>query len=237
VQTSQDTAVTHPRRRHHRWLIGLLIVVAVVLFTPCFGIIWDGGFPSTEFRLKFVDEAGQPVPGVALRVLTKAGGECHLYPVNEFLSDQTPTSDAHGEMVFHHVPIYVEFGGTTYYNLVGMKFGYTAPQYECVFLLDGQEVHRVWYDDLQSLRDRNREQTVTRRREYPDWTVRKWEECGRDSSRVRDLFDANGDGEFDKEEGAAAWYFDVRLGDPLEHGGAEDIKFTLVERTITVRRR
>lgn len=228
--------MTRPARRRTWWIVALLVLVAVVLFTPCGGYIWDGRFRPAEHRLKFEDEAGRPVPGVTLQVLTKAGGICYLYPVNEFVPDQTPTSDANGEMVFHHVAIYLEFGGHENRNLVGMDFGDQAPQYECVFLRDGREVHRVWYDELRPRGDYDRQQFVTRRWEYPDWSVREFKERGNSSSHIRRLFDANGDGRFDREEATAANYFDVRLNDCLERG-PEEISFALVERTIVVRKR
>jgi hypothetical protein len=62
-------------------MLGGFTVVAAVLLVPFQGIIWDGGFQSTEYRLKFVDEAGPPVAGVTLQVETQVGGICHVYPV------------------------------------------------------------------------------------------------------------------------------------------------------------
>ena len=107
----------------------ILGLVAIVLLAPIQEIVWDGGFPSTEYRLTFVDEAGRPVPGVTLRMETHADGVSYLYPVDEFLPDQAPTSDADGRMVFHHTGQGIEFGGHDRSNLLGVEFEKTlAPQ-------------------------------------------------------------------------------------------------------------
>lgn len=125
-------------------LVGVAVVIAIV---PWQGIIWDGGFPDIECRLKFVDSEDRPVPGVALTVFTKAGGVCHYYPIDEFVPDKPVVSDDGGQMVFHHASVFLEFGGHEYTNLLGMRFGETkAPHYECAFTHHGREVFRTKYN-------------------------------------------------------------------------------------------
>jgi hypothetical protein len=209
--------------------------VAVVL-VPFQCIIWDGGFASVEYRLTFIDGAARPVPGVVLRVLTRAGGDCHLYPIDEFLPDQSTTSDAEGRMVFHHVGEGLEFGGREYSNLLGMRFGETdAPQYVCAFSVAGREVHRVRYDDLRRRGERDRLPSVTRPWQYPDWPLREYAAHHGEWSALRlRLFDGNGDGELDREERTAAGYFGRVMERSEFDRGKRDVEFLVIERTITV---
>lgn len=213
-------------------LLGLAAAVALVPFQ---GLIWDGGFRSAEYRLTFTDESGRPVPGVKLRVLTQSGGVCHFYPINEFLSEQTPTSDSEGRMVFHHASETLEFSGREYSNLLGMRFGETdSPQYVCVFLLDEREVHRVRYGDLAPRWDHSAK--VTREWQHSEWPMREYlahqDEWYAHLGRV---FDANGDGNLDREESTAAGYFNQVMARTERDRGKHDIEFAVVERTIIVR--
>src|SRR5688572_2325165 len=113
--------------------VGIVALAAAIVLVPWQCLIWDGGFPDVECRLRFVDGDGKPVPAVILTVFTKAGGVCHFYPVNEFLPDRPVTSDKDGVMVFHHAGRGVGFGGREYRNLFGMRFGETdSPHYDCV---------------------------------------------------------------------------------------------------------
>lgn len=219
-----------------RWRLLILGLMAVVALVPFMGIIWDGGFESAEYRLRFVDESGRPVPGVALRVLTRAGGVCHLYPVNEFLPDSTPTSDADGRMAFHHVGR-LEFGGHEYHNLVGMRFGDTrAPQYVLVFAVGGREVYRTWYDDLRP-RGRVELPSVTVKWHSSDWPTKEYighPDEGTLALKLR-LYDGDGNGVLDREERTAAGYFERAAVDALElDRGSLDVTFRIVERTVVI---
>lgn len=196
------------------------------------GIIWDGKFPDVECRLKFVDGNNKPLPGVTLTVLTKAGGACHFYPVDEFVPDRVVVSDAEGRMVFHHSSKFLEFSGREYSNLIGMRFGETsAPHYDCVFALDGREVFRTPFNFHRREWDEFRQPTMTRTWQLP-WDGNKYypqpgEE--RDAWRMR-LFDTNHDGKFDREELTAAGYFEWKR---FEEKPTETT-FKVVERTIVV---
>lgn len=229
-----------PRPRVWRWrllILGLLAVVAVGALVPGQTVAWDGRFEDAEYRLRFVDPAGCPVPGVTLRVLTKAGGVCHLYPVNEFLPDSTPTSDADGRMVFHHRARFLEFGGRGHMTLLGVNLTAAgAPQYELVFALRGRDVHRVRYDDL---RPRRREDhwTVIRAWRQSDWPARE-NLARRDeewAARRLRLFDGDRNGELDREERTAAGYFEDVMTEGLDpRPEPREVTFLVVERTVTI---
>jgi hypothetical protein len=215
------------------WPVGL---VAIVLLAPIQTIIWDGGFSSAEYRLTFVDEAGRPVPGVVLRVETQAGGVSHLYPVDEFLPDQAPTSDADGRMVFHHAGTAIEFSGHERGNLVGMEFGNTgAPRYVLVFSVGNREVHRLRHDDLRPRDDWDRRARVKRAWQYPDWPSREYAAHHEEWDNYRDrLFDGDGDGKLGHEERVARGYFERVMYRAEDEPGPKEIEFFVVERTITV---
>jgi len=213
-------------------ILGVLGLAAAILLVPFQGVIWDGGFPSTEYQLRFVDKAGSPVPGVTLQVGTQAGGVCYVYPVDEFVPDQTIASDADGRMVFHHVSDVIEFSGHESVNMLGMGFGGPGPpKYVCVFRLGDREVQRVRFGDLEVQGDLYHIPTVTRTWHYPDWPSRAWSVHKAEWSTYRDsLFDVNGDGQLDREERVAARHFDHVIGD---RGNREE-RFFVVERTIKI---
>ena len=120
---------------------GLATVLALVPFQV---LVWDGGFPSIECRLRFVESNGNPVPGVKLTVHNKAGGVSHFYPVDEFVPESPVTSDDEGWMVFHHVSRGFEFGGKDYRSVFGFTLSEAkSPYYECVFSLVDREVFRT----------------------------------------------------------------------------------------------
>lgn len=131
-------------------VIAVVVLAAVVALAPIQSIRWSGGFPATEFRFLFTDSHGRPVPGVTLRVETKAGGASYLYPIDEFLPHQVPTSDTEGRMTFHQAGGGgASFGGSVSRSLVGVQYGdFVVPQHVCVFSHGGREVHRARFNDL-----------------------------------------------------------------------------------------
>ena len=219
-----------------RFLIGLLALVAAIVLVPFQKIIWDGGFLTTEYRLTFVDEAGRPVSGVTLQTETRAGGICYLYPIDEFVPEQSPTSDADGRMVFHHVGDYLEFSGHERGNLLGMRFGAEgAPEYVCVFRVAGREIHRLPYDELHPRGDWEGLPTVTRTWQHPDWPKREFVAHHAEwSDYRRRLYDTNGDGKLDREESVAARHFDRVIIDAEAEAEKRDVRFFVIERTVTI---
>ena len=190
-------------------LIVSILLIAAVLLVPFQGIVWDGRFDSAEYRLRFIDESGRPVPDIRLKVLTKAGEPCHFYPINEFTPDGTAVSDADGRMMFHHAGDLLEFGGREYWNLVGMRFGETdAPQYDFVFSLGEREVHRVKHD---AIRPRGNSEVARR-----TWSQR------------RPVHDRHVDEKDDRETRTAISH--VSRYSESDH----EVDFKIVERTITI---
>lgn len=217
-------------------LFGCFALAATILFAPFQKSIRDGGFLSTEYRVTFVDEVGRPIPGVTLQVKTQAGGVCYVYPVDEFVLDQSVESDVDGRMVFHHVSDAVEFSGHESINLLGMSFGDPgAPEYTCVFRLGELEVHRVGFGELQPRGDWDQRPTVTRTWQHPDWLFNEYAAHRADwTNRRRLLFDVNGDGELDREERVAAAHFDRVVYDAEFDGRNRNVQFFVVKRTITI---
>lgn len=211
-------------------------LVAAVALIPFHGILWDGGFPSLEAQLTFVDNQDRPVSGVKLTVLTRAGGTCHFYPVDEFLPDQALVSDAEGRMVFHHTAVFVEFSGFESRNLIGMRFGESsAPHYECVFSLNEREVFRTPFNFHRSEWEAFRQPNVTRPWQ-PPWA---WNKHGPREGEDHDawkfrLFETNGDGKLDREEGTAARCFVWTFGDKEFEGKPIERGFQVVKRKIVV---
>lgn len=211
-------------------LVGAAVLIALV---PWQCIIWDGGFPNMECRLRFVDSDGKPVPGVTLTVYTKAGGVCHYYPIDEFVPDKPLVSDDEGRIVFHHSSVFFEFSGREYWNLIGMRFGETkAPHYECVFSHQGREVFRTKYNFHHPEWDEFRKPAITRTWNAPWGTdglrLGKTEEFEALHERS---FDTNQDGTLDREEKTARWWFQWKVG----HENAEQsVNYRVVERTIVI---
>lgn len=216
--------------------IGLLgLAVVTIVPNPFCTIIWDGGFESVEYRLAFTDETGRLVPGVRLRVLTQGGGVSHLYPVDEFLPDRVPTSDAQGRMVFRHTSEGLEFGGRSYGGLLGGQFGEAgAPQYLCIFLVGDQEVHRMWYADLRG-GDPYSLPPVSRVWRVPDWPPREYAAHRNNwlTHRPR-LFDGNRDGQLDREERTAAGYFERVVEQSYDDRKEREVTYYVIEQTVLI---
>lgn len=224
--------MSQPSFSNRGCVTAVVVLAVVVALAPVQTIRWSGGFSDVEFRLTFADPTGRPVPGVTLRVETKAGHVVYLYPVNEFLPDAAPTSDADGRMTFHHVGRGVEFGGRDTGCLVGIYYhSDTAPQYVCVFS-HGRDVHRVSFDDLR-LRSAPGSSVVRAWRDS-DWPRREFlANLDRWEDRQRELFPLNSAGRFDPETGAAWRYFD-RFTELRGEMVERPITFAVVERAITL---
>lgn len=225
--------MSQPSRSKRGCVVAVVGLAAVVALAPVQTIRWSGGFGDTEFRLTFTDAAGRPVPGVTLRVETKTGHVVYLYPVNEFLPDAAPASDADGRMTFHHVGRGVEFGGRDTGCLVGIYYhSDTAPQYVCVFSHGGRDVHRLRYDDLRLRRQPG--QSVERVWRDSDWPRREWlANHERWDRRQCELFPTEADGRLYAEVAAAWRYFD-RFTELRGEMVERPITFSVVERTITL---
>ena len=223
-------------RIHRGCCWALLAFAVVVAVAPIQCIIWDGGFPDVEYRMTFVDGNGHPVQGVTLQVLTPAGGASYFYPVDEFLPDQAPTSDAGGRMTFHHTTVGLEFAGRDYCNVLGIKLWGTggAPHYACVFRHGESEVARLQFNSLRPKGDEyDNLPSVTYRHPFPsEDLIRFAPRRERDSERWEPAhFDMNRDGIIDGWERLATRIFARRLNRELLD---TDRSYPIVERVVTV---
>jgi hypothetical protein len=238
------------QRRPVRWgcVLGLIGVVVIVALVPIQVIVWDGGFPDIECRLRFVDSHGKPVPGVTLTVLTQAGGACYLYPVDEFILDQPVVSDAEGWMVFHHVSPGLEFSGRDYHSLLGITLSRdSAPHYDCVFSLRDREVFRTPFNFHSQDWDQFQKARLTRSWVPPAYDLRITEYLEDDRAWRLRMFDANKDGALDREERIAAACVERILAREIHRSAAHkqgdqwtykpqalEVAFQVVERTIVI---
>jgi hypothetical protein len=204
-------------------------VIAIIAFAPVGAYLGSSRFPDEEYRLTFTRPDGRPVAGVDLRVQTRAGGRSYLYPINEYLPDYAPTSDAGGTMVFHHVSGGIEFDTCESFSLIGLPLGIEGvPQYDCVFLHDGREVHRMRFDSLRH--GGKGAPSVARKWRHSDRLVKemlanqdRWDEWR------NELFDGNRDGKLDLEESTSARYFMMAARE-----GEEEIVFAAREHAIVI---
>jgi hypothetical protein len=213
---------------------GIALATAVGL-VPWQCVIWDGGFPDVECRLKFVDREGNAVSGVKLTVLTRGGTVSHFYPVDEFVPDRPVVSDAEGQMVFHHSSSYLEFGGRRYENFLGLGFGEGSPEYVCVFTHQGREVFRTPYNFHRREWEQFRKPMVTRRYSPPwdaEYRPRPDEELDDWSRR---LHNGKTRAEMDREERTAAGNFERRIEwEAILGRQPSDLTFIVVERIIVI---
>lgn len=231
------TVETKTRRRWpRRVLLGVLLIVAtVVALAPVRTIRWDGGFSDEEYRLTFTRADGRPVEGVSLQVQTHAGGVSYLYPVNEYLPDSTPITDATGRMEFHHLHLTtIEYGGRDIESLIGIPLRRDhAPKYNCVFFHNGLEVTRVPFNDLRLKYEYDQAPNTRKTWRETEWPAREflahlenWE------TYCRELFDSNHDGRLDREEAIphrifASWPESRRPS-------TREVEFRIRERTVVI---
>jgi hypothetical protein len=206
---------------------------------------WDGSYGVAEFQMVFQDRDRQPVEGIELRVEDRRGRTFYHYPVTDYLPDQVPTSDSNGLMVFHHADSGIEYGGRCWF-LFGLfpVDERPGPVYVCRFLHRGGEVYRIPFRVLDSWR-RTGEQVPKVKRQWrrSDWPMSQLLlPNGVDDRRARvmKLFDLDGDGEFDPEEGAA-WHAgtnwkeeEAAIARLKGEDPVEEVEFPLVRRTVII---
>lgn len=129
--------------------LGVLILSGIIVvwwLSPT--IRWGGSFPQVEIELTFLDEDGNPIPGIELEVQNHEGKIAYCYPVTDYQEGFKPVSDRNGVMVFHHIGLGVEFGGATTYLFDKYKlWGDAPPDFSCHFRLAGNEVQRLDYGE------------------------------------------------------------------------------------------
>jgi hypothetical protein len=226
-----------------------LVLALVGLASRAGMMLWDGGYLRAEYRVTFQDPEGRPVEGIELRVEDRQGHTFYHYPVTDYLPGHIPTSDSNGLMVFHHAGGGIEFSGKCWF-----LFGFIpveehpGPVYVCQFLHRGREVYRVRYGELDSWRRGTWDEVekVKRRWKRPDWPasqlLRTEDESDRAyHARVLNLFDLDGDGKLNPEEGAAYWAAadwrdtEATIARLKGEDPEEEMEFPLVRRTVTIR--
>jgi hypothetical protein len=229
----------------HHAFVGIIVFAVIGLISSTSKIIWDGGFPQSEFEITFQHPDGKPLKGIELRVEDRQGRVFYRYPVSDFAPNQIPTSGEDGVMIFHHVGDGVEFGGRDWYLFGFIPIREGPPVYVCCFLYEGREVYRIEYDKLRRP-ERGRELTARVKRQWkaPEWPLSEFAERPGDAwddadKRVRTSFHMTTDGTFNRE--AAIAYHTVmrdveRQGDAPTNAKefVEEIEFAVIRLTIWI---
>ncbi len=112
-----------------------LLALASYLTTS---VIWDGGFPSGEFRIHVRDSQGKPVPSAALRVYH--GGSRKLtsgYPLDNHVTGQDLVSGDDGQITTVRKRGGIQFGGHAWRLFWIIPMGAKVPDYDCEITADG----------------------------------------------------------------------------------------------------
>jgi len=236
-------------------LVTLVIVgaIAAVLACACTTTRWAGSctYLQLEYELTFTDSLGKPIEGVELKVEDNRGKEFFCFPVTDYSPGQTPKSDKHGVMRFHHVQTGVEWDEYGW-SLFGQFHIHTtrSPVYICRFLHGGMEVRRVAYDELPRWdwpgQGWEGVPKVTRRWNWsamiPDQITYRADDTDESyRSRLRVFFHQEDDKDEPSREGVISCRNACRLAAQKlasvrasKHEPAEDLEFPVIRRTITV---
>jgi hypothetical protein len=115
-------------------VVGLLALASYLTTS----IIWDGGFPSGEFRVNVRDPEGKPVRGAVLRVYR--GGTRDLasgYPLDDQMTGEELVSDEGGRITAIRMHGGLQFGGRAWQLFWVIPMGAKAPQYDCEITAEG----------------------------------------------------------------------------------------------------
>jgi hypothetical protein len=227
-------------------IVGIIALLGVASYLTDL-MIADGGYSQAEFQITFKDSSGNAIEGIDLRVEDQAGNNYFYYPVTDYGPGQTPSSDASGVMVFHHVANGLEYSFRMWHCFwIFPVYEQRPPVFICRFLNRGQEVHRTTYSEVDWWRGTWDEvPKVKRMWKWTSWPPAELEQReGEDyeawSAREFRFFDRNGNGKLEPEEAAA---FNACLHFPtgeiaLARLGiapiVEEREFPIIQRTITV---
>jgi hypothetical protein len=133
-------------------VIIVLIAVSLLIALSCRAMIWEGCFETAEFQITFVNEDGEPLKGVSLRVLDETRHESFHFPVTDFSPQKEPCSDNAGVVTFHHITTRAtEFSGRCRYCLFVIPItnqGCKPPQFTCCFFHHGQQMCELSFEAL-----------------------------------------------------------------------------------------
>ena len=130
-------------------IIGVAFLIVFVLgITVTSRRIWDGRYPYLACEFTFKDANGDPIKDVRLEVNDDSGDVSHHWPIDDFYSGRTATSDDIGVMRFYCCGH--RFGGTCHAYFFGLiEVGRCSPpEYACNFLHNGRIAATVAFNDL-----------------------------------------------------------------------------------------
>ncbi len=93
--------------------------VALVALVSCVGCggparVWEGRYPTAEYRLNVRDASGAPVAGAELSVVDGEGRPSYRFPIEEHQKGSSIVSDARGLITLHHVGGGYELGAACF---------------------------------------------------------------------------------------------------------------------------
>ncbi|MBX7073319.1 MAG: hypothetical protein K1X71_09240 [Pirellulales bacterium] len=202
-------------------------------------MVWDGGFGQVEYQIRFVDSEGAPIPGVQLRVENEQGANFFHYPVTDYAEGRAPASGDDGVLTFHHVGGGPEFSGRCT-EWFGICFGEcNAPIFICRFLLDGKEVYRSKFNDMNA--------NATQQQVLRVWNHMDWLPVRREGETIMDVYvresdhrDRDDNGDVDRGEQAAFHALGPLVGRAwsVERGSGvatENLEFMTYQATVVVK--
>jgi len=129
--------------------VGIAIVMATAAVLPWTYVeVGVGSFGQAEFRINIVDESGKPIQNLVMHVVDGSGRRSPCYPVSDYYSDDSITSDKDGVLVFHHIGMGDEYVTRNRRLLTGHIISKVEPpEYECEFWKEGQVVSRARFAD------------------------------------------------------------------------------------------
>jgi hypothetical protein len=133
-------------------LVASCLLLLILLPLTKVDIVWDGGFLTGEYEIRFVYKDGDPIEGVQLTMEDDEHNAALCYPFNDLVSSSGAISDTNGRVVLHHVSEGPEFSGRCHRILFivplpsGRRCG--GPGYTCICSHNHREVYRVAYDQL-----------------------------------------------------------------------------------------
>jgi hypothetical protein len=108
--------------------------------------IWDGGYKQSKIDLVFVNERGQPIKDVVLKVfVTRYGKEALDWPVTNYTADSPVRSDSNGIIsLFHKRFGHFEFGGWSFLRIFYARY----PHQFCRFYYNDKLIYKKRYSKL-----------------------------------------------------------------------------------------
>ncbi|MBK9924550.1 MAG: hypothetical protein IPP66_04585 [Anaerolineales bacterium] len=124
-------------------LVASFALVLVLTFASYIttAVFWDGAFPSGEYHLQILNEAGDPVKGATLNIY-QGKTLAFEYPFDNYLSENTLISNDEGEIVLTHLPRGLEFGGSGWdlFWIIPIRMG--GPKFTCQIDAEGYKTYR-----------------------------------------------------------------------------------------------